>query len=67
MDNNPYAWIFEAFRTVYAVLTIIYLGSWFGLDSAFTWIIIIYQLLSLLISIVFTIYLSSKQNKFVNL
>jgi alkylglycerol monooxygenase len=67
MDNNPYAWVFEAFRTAYAVLTIIYLGSWFGLDSAFTWIIIIYQLLSLLISIVFTMYLSSKQNKFVNL
>ena len=58
MDNNRYAWVFEVFRTAYTALIVVYFGSWFGLDPVFTWIVLIYQLLSLLISIGFTMHFS---------
>ena len=69
MDNNPYAWFFEICRTAYAVIIVINLGSWFGLNDVLTWIVLIYQGICLLISIGFTIRLqfSTEQNKLDNI
>lgn len=53
MDSNRYVWAFELMRTTYVLFIVYFLGGWFGLDPLFTWSILIYQLLSLFISIGF--------------
>jgi len=58
MDTNRYTWIFELLRTAYALFVVYFIGGWFGLDPLFTWSILIYQLVSLFVSIGFVAHFS---------
>jgi len=58
MDTNRYTWIFELLRTAYVLFVVYFFGGWFGLDPLFTWSVLIYQLVSLFVSVGFVAHFS---------
>lgn len=37
MDRNPYAWVWETLRNVIGLGILVYMGNWFGVESAGNW------------------------------
>lgn len=66
MDRDRYAWLFEVFRLLFAVGIINYFGAWFTLNNLFpygTTIVLLYLIISVIVSIIFEIFEFRKYKK----